>query len=143
MICSQTIATNDHANFQPLLRCDNVYTNIGTPRGNSLVKVPGLQQDLAERIKKRSDDNTCARISGRFNSDITWEYETRTSGSDCKTSANTNAIRDAVRDYLQWMTSNGFDHACVRMSNCGTWKGLLQIADHGKKIQNGRCAGVL
>lgn len=106
------------------------------------MNVPGLQQDLSERIKSRSNDNKCDRIKGRFSADITWQYEARTSGGDCKTKADTDAIRDAVRDFLGWMTSNKFDHACVRLDNCGTWKGLLQIADHKKQIQEGKCASV-
>ncbi|KAI4090259.1 MAG: hypothetical protein L6R37_007914 [Teloschistes peruensis] len=132
---NQSTAINDHASFQPLLRCDNEYSPLNI-QGNNLAGVPGLQDFLAGIIKGRSNEHRCDRTSGKF-ADISYEFEA--TGRNCDTQADTAAIRDAVRGYLQWMTNNRVDGACAKMSNCGTWRGYLQIKDHNKGLSTGEC----
>lgn len=136
---SHTEITNDSAIFQPLTKCDNEYSTIDV-RANNLRGVPGLTKYLASIIKQQSNKNSCRRIGDRFNNDIRWEYEATTSGGNCKTSASESpGLTDAVQGFLNWMTDHNVDKACVKMNNCGTWRGILQIADHRKGISPGLC----
>ncbi len=135
--------TNNTAAFQPphiLLHCSNQYRTIHQ-QPNNLQSVSGFEYFIASIIKQRSDQNKCGRLSGEraAGTDVNWEYEVRTSGGNCDTSANDGQIRDSIRGALKTFTEQAIDHGCVRLNNCGTWKGYLQIADHRRRIQHGKC----
>jgi hypothetical protein len=96
--------------------------------GNSAVQ---LYDNIAAKIKSKSDKNSCTLVYGTDHDDGYYEgyaYQATTTGNRCDTTAIQKSINDAVRACATKLHKARAVTGCCKFSHGGSWHGYLRLS---------------
>ena len=96
--------------------------------GNSAIQ---LYDNIAAKIKSKSDKNSCTLVYGTDHDDGCYEgyaYQATTTGKKCDTTAIEKSINDAVRTCATKLHKARAVTGCCRFSHGGSWRGHLRLS---------------
>jgi hypothetical protein len=126
-------ATADITNLQKRAAINVVIASVAAGAG---VIVAGncavqLYDNIAAKIKSKSDKNSCTLVYGTDHDDGYYEgyaYQATTTGSRCDSTAIQKSINDAVRTRATKLHKARAVTGCCKFSHGGSWHGHLRLS---------------
>jgi hypothetical protein len=103
-----------------------------------------LYDNIAAKIKAKSDRNSCTLVFGTDHDDGYYEgyaYQATSTSSRCDTTAVQKSIQDAVRTCATRLHNSRAVTGCCRFDHGGSWHGHLRISANPDKypIRSAQC----
>ena len=130
---SPLLNTTDVTSLQKRAAVDVVIASVAAGAGvivagNSAIQ---LYDNIAAKIKSKSDKNSCTLVYGTDHDDGYYEgyaYQATTTGNKCDTTAIEKSINDAVRTCATKLHKARAVTGCCRFSHGGSWRGHLRLS---------------
>lgn len=98
---------------------------------------PDIYKYIAQKIKDKSDQNSCTLTYGTDSNDGYFEgyaFQATTTGSKCDTTAIYKTVLNAVQDCADDLHNAKAVRGCCKFSHGGTWTGHLRLTGDPNKF---------